>query len=1779
MGSRNNKPGRIVKGTAKQPNLKDASGIWSLDEAMQAHRANAWPQPNLFQPVANSLRLKNAGNSALVRQPSRPGNQRTWTWSAWLKLGIVSGTREFFNGSPSGSAFSGIRMIDGQIYIQDYSSGSYNIWWVSSAVYRDTSAWYHIVVKYDTTQAQGNAAILYVNGVQQTLTFNAATGAYVQNRASWINASNTQRFGQNIGGDYYDGQMGEVNFVDGYALQPSLFGKLDSNNTWVPIPYTGSYGTNGFYLPFTNTVTSQTLGYDASVNGTTIYDADQDPYRGSVALHLTGNGPAGGNNNVFADSSTNNLAITRGGTATQGGFSPFPFNTTAPYNPATHGASAYFNGSSDYLSIASVPAIGTQDFTVECWVYANSTAVTGGSNPRVFDVGGAQLVIEDTGKICRLDLNDSTSLYVSNSNVFQLNQWIHIAVVRISNAISFYLNGVAQLATSSSLNLTGGTGYVGVYRGGTVGFWNGYISGLRLTIGKGIYTAAFTPTNRPFGTLTNNLITFSEDFRSYSLAQSSITPSAAIAPDGTPSASKLVEAAGASSHYMDLNARSYTASTAYTYSIYVKAAERNSVMIFFYGDNAVFANKSVHVNLTTGTIAYTGAGITSSIQNVGNGWYRIIATGTAAASATGYIGLYLSTAPGSSDGTVSYTGDGSSGVYVWGAQLETGGTATNYTPTPANYSTAPSLLLNFANAAVVDSAGANNLVTVSNATITSAAKYGSGALTFNGTSDYLNGRYIPPIGTGDFTVETWCRLPNVTPTGCWRAMITLGAYSASGGLSLFAPRESAPANTAVAILNTVNPTIGGTTNINDNQWHHVALVRNRTRLSLYVDGREEGTTSNNDNITQTILYVGADPGCGTGGIGGAGQTYYQGALEDIRITVGVARYTSAFTPPARALPEVGGKSFVTTNINAGVVKTFTTTGTTSWTAPVDVTQVEVLVVAGGGGGANYNSAGGGGAGGLIYNNAYPVIPRQTYTVTVGAGGAGGGTLGDSGSAALGASTSGGNSVFGALIAVGGGNGGQGNVQGSRTADQNPSAGGSGGGARGSSPYNVGGAGTGGQGFAGGNSGTYATNYPGGGGGGAGGAGGNGAGDTTAGNGGVGLQFGISGAPTYYAGGGGGSTQNTGNNSTGGLGGGGAGGSGSGGSFRDGVSGTANTGGGGGAGGFQPQYGVTGLGGNGGSGIVIVRYTTTAVANTSDATTDNLVDSPTLYGHDSGAGGEVVGNYATWNPLIGANYNNSVAIGSSIVVLSNGNLNAYNPALGGSAPKMQCHSNIGMTTGKWYAEFTGLSGRGAGISLGDYILHNGTGSGVSNSLILQPTGGVVNPATGASATVTGTAVAISTTDVVGVAFDVDNRVCYYYRNGVLTQTASNITTTLGTPYFSSGVWYFSSQPESSGSASYITANFGQRAWAYTPPAGYNALTTKNLPRLTNAAAIAPNQYFDAVTYTGTGAAQTITLPGSFQPDLVWVKARANPGTHQNLLHDSVRGITKWLISNDTGVEATDGTSFSSFNSNGFTLGTGANGHNISAETMVAWCWRAGGAPVSNTSGTVTSSVSANTTSGFSIATWTGSNANSATIGHGLTSAPSMFIIKARNATNNWYVWHSGLTGPTYGMSLNAADAQAVFTYGTATVGATTITAVSGANGLANVNATSTNYVGYFWAEVPGFSKIGSYVGNGSTDGPFVYTGFRPAFILTKDITTGSYWWEMVDSARASFNPSDKTLYANVPDSEYTSSGYNKDLISNGFKIRGNSGAHNTVGSTYIYMAFAGKSFGNINGVAR
>jgi hypothetical protein len=1749
MGSRNNKPGRIVKGTALQPNLKDASGIWTLDEAMQAHRANAWPQPDLLQPVGNSLRTKNYGGSSAgsygLRFGGRASTPTQATFSGWIKRGNNSvasdywifGSNQYITSTTIPPVLEVI--IKGNIGgATDHSltvaveNASLSYYTSTSALFRDMSAWYHIHVVYDSTQATDTNRIkIWVNGVQLT----AMSGSSWPTRGYAIGTQTPSLGCLYLNGAptrFFDGQMAEMNFIDGYAVDPSLFGKYDTNNTWVPIEYTGTHGTNGFYLPFTNTATSQTLGYDASVNGTATYDVDQDPYRGSVALHLTGNGPAGGQNNTFADSSPNNLAIVRSGSATQGSFSPFPMPANTPYNPAVHGASAYFGTSNTdnvYAASNSVLAIGTNNFTLEFW--ANWTAWTGNQRFILMGQSGASNL-----EISRDDGTNVLRIYISSSIITytwtpETNAWHHIALVRTgtgSGQVTLYINGVNVATGTSATSISANNFFVGGLNWGAGYNMRGYISNVRLINGAAVYTSAFTPTNRPFGTLTNNLLPFSEDIANATwTAQSqgvSFTTNAAIAPDGTPSATLLVPSTSSASQ--NIAGLHDSAAGVNTFSIYAKSAGYRYIQCL-HSRSAGGDSGYVTFDLTTGTVINSSVW-SGSVVDVGNGWYRLIATTSSLAGASANSNVRWAFTDGSASRGVAFTGNGTSGAYVWGAQAELASSVGNYTPTPANFRTAPSLLLNFANAAVTDSAGAQNFTTVGGATITSSSKYGSGALTFNGTSDYLTMPNTSFTFAGNFTIELWGRTTSSSAVGgVFPTFFETSAYDSTGlGIKVVG------GGSAACVWYNGSQILTGTSSIIDGAWHHIAVTRLGATMNLFVDGQRQSQFSSTATFTPgTVVVGGSSYNSFAGG-------WLSGQVDDLRVTNGLARYQSEFTPPARALPETGGKSFVTTNVTAGVVQRFTTTGTTSWTAPSDVTQVEVLVVAGGGAGGKV-FGGGGGAGGVIYNNSYSVTPGQTYTVTVGAGG----------TATSGNGNNGANSVFGALTAIGGGGGASGGASGAGSAV----AGITGGSAGGNSGFNGGGnvggpsatAGTAGQGFAGGRGGSFPITDGGGGGGGAGAVGTN-CQNTRGGDGGAGLQFGVSGTPIFYAGGGGGNNVGVGASSSGG--------SGSSGSNTAG-SGTANTGGGGGG-----SY-SGGTPGAGGSGIVLIRYTTTAVGNSSDATTDNLVDSPTLYGHDYGLGGEVVGNYATFNPLFS---------NGQTYTLSNGNLTVSNPS-----SWLAVLGTIAVSTGKWYFESYPADGVWHMTGVDQITRHTSHVGGTSGTkgvaFVFDPsdTRGDISY-NGGNSVYTGASTSFNAGDVIGVALDLDNNNIKFYKNNVLQYDLSNIlqsgaSYTFGVSLFSGGT---------------ISGNFGQRAWAYAPPAGFNALTTKNLPRLTNAAAIAPNQYFDVTTIVGLAGDYQVTNQG-FRPDLIWVKNRSN--TQDHFLIDSVRGGTILSRGNQTNAEnVAVGTPWiSSFNTDGFS--TSSNSLVTTGNSYVFWQWRAGGAAVSNTAGTITSQVSANTTSGFSIVTYSGNGETVATIGHGLGATPAMVITKVRNGTDDWRVWHQGLyqgaDNDGHMIRLNSSLA-AGYDSQRSTGGNSTTFRVIG-NSSPYINATGSNYIAYVWAEVAGFSKFGTYTGNGSTDGPFVYTGFKPRWIMVKHAvgtSAASGSWQIFDTARDTFNPCDFRLQANGSGAE-GSSAPSFDIVSNGFKLRSSNANWNEVSGTYIYMAFADKPFGNVNGTAR
>jgi len=556
--------------------------------------------------------------------------------------------------------------------------------------------------------------------------------------------------------------------------------------------------------------------------------------------------------------------------------------------------------------------------------------------------------------------------------------------------------------------------------------------------------------------------------------------------------------------------------------------------------------------------------------------------------------------------------------------------------------------------------------------------------------------------------------------------------------------------------------------------------------------------------------------------------------------------------------------------------------------------------------------------------------------------------------------------------------------------------------------------------------------------------------------------------------------------------------------------------------------------------------------------DSLVDVPTSFGTDTGVGGTVRGNYATLNPLDkGSN-----------VTLANGNLD-WSGTLAGLV-----RGTIAAKADKYYFEcvastsyFLGFALTSATASLSANPAA-GAPSGYwgwaiddnSNNFYFYNDG--TNPFTASRVTSAGDiyqlAVDASNSSSVKLWVGVNNT--WYNSTGGTTgdpATGANptVTITTGVDLFPSGC--------NTNSTNAVSMNFGQRPFSYTAPSGFKALCTQNLPTPTIGATTATttNKFFDVNTWTGNGTSQTITNSGGFQPDWVWTKTRNAASSHR--LTDSVRGVTQVLYSDGNYVEGTEAQGLLSFNTNGFTAGSGSSNQN--GTTYVGWQWKANGSGSSNTAGSITSTVSASTTSGFSVVTYTGTGAN-ATVGHGLGVAPSMVIVKRRSATSDWPVYHTSI-GATKGLYLNNTfDASTSSTLWNNTAPTSTVFTVG-----TDSSNTGVTHVAYCFAPILGYSSIGSYTGNGSADGPFVFTGMRPAFVIIKAISgTGTGNWVIQDDMRSPSNVSNKTLYANLSNAEDTS--YSIDFLSNGFKLRSASfDATNQSGANYAYIAFAENPF--------
>jgi len=325
---------------------------------------------------------------------------------------------------------------------------------------------------------------------------------------------------------------------------------------------------------------------------------------------------------------------------------------------------------------------------------------------------------------------------------------------------------------------------------------------------------------------------------------------------------------------------------------------------------------------------------------------------------------------------------------------------------------------------------------------------------------------------------------------------------------------------------------------------------------------------------------------------------------------------------------------------------------------------------------------------------------------------------------------------------------------------------------------------------------------------------------------------------------------------------------------------------------------------------------------------------------------------------------------------------------------------------------------------------------------------------------------------------------------------------------------------------------------------------------------PTDYFNTKLYTGNGGTQSITGVG-FQPDLVWMKSRSVAGAH-HLVNDVVRGADKGIFTNLTNAEITRGVS--SFDSDGFSFDDNAGGDgNASGSSQVAWNWLGANGTASNSDGSITSTVSANTTAGFSIVSYTGTGSN-LTAGHGLGSVVKMFFVKELSNANSWEVYHvSQGAGKNAQLNTTAAFESAGSSRWNSTAPTSTTISIGTDSG---VNRSSSNYIAYCFAEKKGYSKFGSYTGNGNADGTFVYTGFKPAFVMLKRSSNTSDWY-MFDNKREGYNVDNDEIYANLSNVEDTAD--RLDILSNGFKMRTTGGNLNGSGETFIYMAFAESPF--------
>ena len=534
-------------------------------------------------------------------------------------------------------------------------------------------------------------------------------------------------------------------------------------------------------------------------------------------------------------------------------------------------------------------------------------------------------------------------------------------------------------------------------------------------------------------------------------------------------------------------------------------------------------------------------------------------------------------------------------------------------------------------------------------------------------------------------------------------------------------------------------------------------------------------------------------------------------------------------------------------------------------------------------------------------------------------------------------------------------------------------------------------------------------------------------------------------------------------------------------------------------------------------------------------------------NDTGAGGELSSNYPTMNPLAK----------NSNTTLSNGNLDVSSTAVYTTLSTIAFPS-----TGKFYAEFK-INGTSSGypfVGIGGFndtaIFSNAN----PNTGAFYAQGGYVTGSVSVSSLT-----ALSAGDIVGVAYDTSNGKVWFSINGTYVSSGdpangSNPTTTLSA---NASGYCLATSTYQSGT---VTLNAGQRAFNTNAPSGFKCLCTSNLPTPTIADG---SDYFDTALWTGNGSSQTISGL-EFSPDFVWMKNMSFATDHE--VYDTIRGVQNVIKTNLTDAEGADSSGLLSFTSDGWTLGS-SGALNRNNDSIVGWAWDGGTSNASNSDGTITSTVRANIAAGFSIVKWTGTS-SAATIGHGLGASLGMYIIKNTDDTTNWAVYHKSV-GATKKLLLNTTAAASTSSFFNSTEPTSSVFSVGGSG---TVNNSGDVSIAYCFTPVAGYSAFGSYEGNGATDGSFVYTGFRPRWIMLKN-SDDTYHWYVYDTARVVDNDVRTVLVPSSTSTNPTDAAYSLDILSNGFKLRNSNIRSNASGDSYIYAAFAENPFQANGGLAR